>query len=128
MCGKRLVAVLRHQLPVLRKFGELSLDPQVRAELQRISTDAIDRLLRAEKCKLQLRGRSHTKPSTRLLHQIPIRPLTEWQDATSPVRWAPTCLTTSLQLDRNVGLEPDTIGGSYEQPTVANRPEWAYRE
>ena len=81
MCGKRLVAVLRHQLPVLEKFGELSLEPQVRAKLQRISAATIDRLLRAEKRKLQLRGRSHTKPSTRLLHQIPIRTFTEWEDA-----------------------------------------------
>ena len=52
MCGKRLVAVLRHQLPVLEKFGELSLEPQVRAKLQRISAATIDRLLRAEKRKL----------------------------------------------------------------------------
>ena len=81
MCGKRLVAVLRHQLPVLEKFGELSLEPQVRAKLQRISAATIDRLLRAEKRKLQLRGRSHTKPSTRLMHQIPIRTFTEWEDA-----------------------------------------------
>ena len=74
MCGKRLVAVLE-------KFGELSLEPQVRAKLQRISAATIDRLLRAEKRKLQLRGRSHTKPRTRLMHQIPIRTFTEWEDA-----------------------------------------------
>ena len=75
------MAVLRHQLPVLEKFGELSLEPQVRAKLQRISAATSDRLLRAEKRKLQLRGRSHTKPSTRLMHQIPIRTFTEWEDA-----------------------------------------------
>ena len=55
-------------------------EPQVRAKLQRISAATIDRLLRAEKRKLQLRGRSHTKPSTRLLHEIPIRTFTEWED------------------------------------------------
>ena len=59
MCGKRLVAVLRHQLPVLEKFGELSLEPQVRAKLQRISAATIDRLLRAEMggCQARRGGR-----------------------------------------------------------------------
>ena len=28
-----------------------------------------------------MRGRSHTKPTTRLLHKIPIRTFAEWQDA-----------------------------------------------
>ena len=37
LCGKRLVAVLRTQLPVLEKFGELDLDPDTRQKLQRIS-------------------------------------------------------------------------------------------
>ena len=81
MCSKRLVAVLRHQFPVLEKFGELSLEPQVRATVQHISAATIERLLSAEKRKLQLCGRSHTKPSTRLRHQIPIRTFTEWQYA-----------------------------------------------
>lgn len=30
----------------------------------------------------QVRGRSHIKPTTRLLHQVPIRTFTEWKDAT----------------------------------------------
>ena len=81
MCGKRLVAVLRNQLPILEKYGAVPPDPQVRVLLQRISPATIDRLLQAEKRKLQLRGRSHTKPNTRLLHQIPIRTFTEWQAA-----------------------------------------------
>ena len=39
MCGKRLVGVLRHQLAVLEKFGAISLEPEVRAKLERISAD-----------------------------------------------------------------------------------------
>ena len=39
MCGKRLVAVLRQELPVLEKFGELSVELQVRAKLQHIAID-----------------------------------------------------------------------------------------
>ena len=81
MCGKRLIGVLRNQLPLLEKFDEISLDAVVREKLQGISAATIDRLLRAEKRKLQVRGRSHTKPTTRLLHKIPIRTFAEWQDA-----------------------------------------------
>ena len=81
LCGKRLVAVLRAQVPLLEKFGELDLDPDTRQKLQRISAATIDRLLRTEKRALRIRGRSHTKPTTRLMNQIPIRTFTEWQDA-----------------------------------------------
>ena len=81
LCGKRLVAVLRTQLPVLEKFGELSLDPDTRRKLTLISAATIDRLLRTEKRALRVRGRSHTKPTTRLMNEIPIRTFTEWQDA-----------------------------------------------
>ena len=81
LCGKRLVAVLRTQVPVLEKFGELAVDPDTRQKLQRISAATIDRLLRTEKRALRIRGRSHTKPTTRLINEIPIRTFTEWQDA-----------------------------------------------
>ena len=81
LCGKRLVAVLRTQLPVLEKFGELALDPDTRQKLTLISAATIDRLLRTEKRALRIRGRSHTKPTTRLMNQIPIRTFTEWQEA-----------------------------------------------
>ena len=82
MCGKRLVGGLRYQLAVLVKFGELRLAPEVQAKLERISAATIDRLLRADKRKLLLRGRSHTRPRRQqLLHEIPIRTFSEWQDA-----------------------------------------------
>lgn len=81
MCGKRLVGVLRHQLAVLEKYGELSLTPEVRAKLERISAATVDRLLAEDKRQLLVRGRTHTKPSRRLLHEIPIRTFSEWQHA-----------------------------------------------
>ena len=80
-CGKRLVAILRTQVPVLEKFGELAVDPDTRRKLTHISAATIDRLLRTEKHAVRLRGRSHTKPTTRLINEIPIRTFTEWQDA-----------------------------------------------
>ena len=49
LCGKRLVAVLRAQVPLLEKFGELDLDPDTRQKLQRISAATIDRLLRTDR-------------------------------------------------------------------------------
>ena len=75
------MAVLRTQVAVLEKFGELSLDPDTRQKLTRISAATIDRLLRTEKRALRVRGRCHTKPTTRLINEIPIRTFTEWQDA-----------------------------------------------
>ena len=80
MCGKRLVVVLREMLPILVRFGEVKLDEDVQAKLERISAATIDRLLRAEKHKIRLRGRSHTKPTTHLMNQIPLRTFAEWQN------------------------------------------------
>ena len=94
LCGKRLVAVLRTQVPVLEKFGELSLDPDTRQKLQRISAATIDRLLRTEKRALRIRGRSHTKPTTRLINEIPIRTFTSGRTP-GPARWAPTWSDTT---------------------------------
>ena len=80
MCGKRLLEVLRHQLSTLEKFGEISLDPEARAKLERISAATVDRLLKEHKRTLQVRGRSHTKATTRLMNEIPIRTFTEWRN------------------------------------------------
>ena len=79
MCGKRLVVALRTMLPILEKFGEISLEPEVRQKLMRISAATIDRLLQGEKRKLVIRGRSHTKPGTSLMAQIPVRTFAEWR-------------------------------------------------
>ena len=79
LCGKRLAAALRLWLPHYegwnaRSKRKIALTPEVRAKLLRISPATIDRLLRAEKRKLSLRGLSHTKkPTGTLMLQIPIR-------------------------------------------------------
>ena len=72
-----LVVVLRTMLPVLEKFGAIQLDPPVRTKLQQISAATIDRLLQKEKRRMLLRGLSHTKPTTSLMKQIPIRTLAQ---------------------------------------------------
>ena len=42
MCGKRLIGVLRHQLPLLEKFGEITVDATVREKLQHMWRDNQD--------------------------------------------------------------------------------------
>jgi hypothetical protein len=83
ICGKRLAAVLPEIVAVLERHGELQLAAQTRQKLCAISAASIDRLLAAERRRLQLRGRSGTKPGTLLKHQIPIRTFAEW-DQTQP--------------------------------------------
>ncbi len=80
MCGKRLVVVLRTMLPVLDSFGEIPLSDQVRAKLLSISAATIDRLLQPERVRLQIKGRTHTKPGSLLKHQIPIRTFADWNE------------------------------------------------
>ena len=72
MCGQRLAAFLKETLPVLVGTGELYCNPSTYNKLLAISGATIDRLLRAEKEKRRIRGRSHTKPTSRLKAQIPI--------------------------------------------------------
>jgi len=83
ICGKRLAAVLPQTVAVLERHGELALEASVRRKLECISAATIDRLLAAERQRLELRGRSATKPGTLLRHQIPIRTFAEW-DQTQP--------------------------------------------
>jgi len=81
LCGKRLAPVLRTMLPILYKFGEIDFGDEVRVKLEKISPATIDRLLKGEKRKLRIKGRTHTKPGTLLKHQIPIRTFSGWDEA-----------------------------------------------
>lgn len=83
ICGKRLAAVLPELVAVRERHGELQLAPAKRQKLCAISAASIDRLLAAERRRLNVRGRSGTKPGTLLKHQIPIRTFAEW-DQTQP--------------------------------------------
>jgi hypothetical protein len=81
ICGKRLAAVLPETVTVLERHGEIELDASTRQKLQAISAASIDRLLAAERKRLNLRGRSGTKPGTLLKHQIPVRTFAEWDQS-----------------------------------------------
>lgn len=81
ICGKRLAAVLPETIAVLERHGELQLDAATRQKLSAISAASIDRLLAGERQRLNLRGRSRTKPGTLLKHQIPVRTFAEWDQS-----------------------------------------------
>jgi hypothetical protein len=81
LCGKRLAVFIRQTLPILERWGELSLDQAVRTKLLAISPATIDRLLASTKAKSRLKGRSGTKPGTLLKHHIPIRTFADWNES-----------------------------------------------
>jgi len=79
--GKRLAPFMGEALAALERHEEIDLDPDIRAKLLRISPATIDRLLAPERRRLQIRGRSGTKPGSLLRAQIPIRTFAEWDEA-----------------------------------------------
>src|SRR5437867_10022063 len=80
ICSKRLAPVLAEIGERLERRGELKCDPEVIKKLSRMSAATIDRLLRGERKKYQLKGRAHTRPGTLLKHQIPLRTFSEWDE------------------------------------------------
>src|SRR4030095_9778333 len=80
ICGKRLQAALPELVTVLERHNELRCDRATREKLLRGSAATIDRLLRSERQKQQLKGKARTKPGTLLKHQIPIRTFAEWDE------------------------------------------------
>lgn len=80
ICGKRLVSVLPEVVDRLIRNGELQASRSVQEKLMRISASSIDRLLKPERVKMQVKGRSGTKPGTLLKHQIPIRTYADWDE------------------------------------------------
>jgi hypothetical protein len=80
ICGKRLAPVLGEMVERLLRHNELRCDRATSKKLGRMSAATIDRLLRPERQKYQLKGRSHTRPGTLLKHQIPMRTFTEWDE------------------------------------------------
>ena len=79
-CGKRLAPFLPEIIPALEKHGEISLDSETRKKLLEISAATIDRLLKSEREKRQIKGRSTTKPGSLLKSQIPIRTFADWNE------------------------------------------------
>jgi hypothetical protein len=80
ICGKRLQPLLKEMLVILQKHKEIRVTREIKKKLLHISAATIDRLLKPERKKYELKGRSLTKPGTLLKHQIPIRTFSEWDE------------------------------------------------
>lgn len=78
--GKRLAPFMGEIVEALERHDELELEPEVRTKLLRISAATIDRALAPDRRRLQVKGRSGTKPGSILKRQIPIRTFAEWDD------------------------------------------------
>lgn len=81
-CGKILVPAIPNLLKQLLKFHEIKVTKEERKLLLRISAATVDRLLKADRRKLEIKGRSGTKPGPLLKHQIPVRIFTPWDEQT----------------------------------------------
>lgn len=81
LCGKRLAAVMEPTIEALERCGEISLTAEQRELLTSASPATLDRLLRPERRRLRLKGKSLTKPGTLLKSQIPVRTFAEWDHA-----------------------------------------------
>jgi transposase InsO family protein len=79
--GKRLAPIMDELVPRLRRFRELVITEEVAGALIAMSPATMDRRLAGDRAKMQLRGRSHTKPGSLLKSQIPIRTWAQWDDA-----------------------------------------------
>jgi hypothetical protein len=79
--GKRLAPVMGELVPILRRFGELEISDDTGRALIAMSAATMDRRLAADRAKMALKGRSHTKPGSLLKSQIAIRTWAQWDDA-----------------------------------------------
>jgi hypothetical protein len=73
ICGKRLAPFLAELVPILERHEELVLDEVARAKLLTISAASIDRALAEAKAAYRLKERGGPRPSSSLLHRIPIQ-------------------------------------------------------
>ncbi len=79
-CGKRLKPELPELVKKARQFKEIKIPLEVKSKLGSISAATIDRLLKSERQKNQLKCRAKTKPGTLLKKQIEIRTGTDWPE------------------------------------------------
>jgi hypothetical protein len=73
ICGKRLAPFLAELVPILERHEEVVLDEGTRTKLLAISAASIDRVLAETKAAYRLKERGGPRPSSSLLHRIPIQ-------------------------------------------------------
>lgn len=78
--GKRMAPFLGEIVARLRAYGELDISDEIAVKLCSISAATIDRRLAGERQRMQLKGRSGTKPGSLLKSQIPMRTWAQWDE------------------------------------------------
>lgn len=81
LCGKRLKPFIKVVESFIRGNVNFTFNNSIWIKLNKISAASIDRILKPERKKYQIKGMSHTKPGTHLKHEIPIRTFADWDDA-----------------------------------------------
>lgn len=79
-CGKILIPAIPELLESLLRFKEIKVGSLQKKLLLKISAATVDRLLKPDRKRLEIKGRSGTKPGTLLKHQIPVRIFTPWDE------------------------------------------------
>lgn len=79
-CGQRLKPMILSYIAALRRHKELIVSSEERKLLLQISSATIDRLLTHDRKRINVKGRSRTKPGSLLKHQIPIKMWTDWDN------------------------------------------------
>ncbi len=79
--GKRLAPFMDELVQALERHGEISLPPAVRVQLLTMSAATIDRLLAADRKRLEIKGRTGTRPGSLMKQGVPIRTFADWDDA-----------------------------------------------
>jgi len=82
LCSKRLHPFLPEVLVSLKRHGEITLTPEVEAQLYRISPSTIDRLLHPYRRLGGRRPFATTKRGSLLKKSIPIRTFADWEEDT----------------------------------------------
>lgn len=78
--GKRLQPAIPVYLDALLRHKELKVKAWEKKLLLSISAATCDRLLKVDRKRINIKGRSRTKPGTLLKHQIPIKMWTDWDN------------------------------------------------
>lgn len=79
VCGKRLKAIIPTLIEAMVRHGHLTLAPEVRAALLKMSAATIDRALRPQRERCSPRRRRSGSVST-IRRSIPVRTFSDWQD------------------------------------------------
>ncbi len=76
ICGKRLKAIMPELLDAMERHGHLSLDPEVRSRVLRVSAATIDRLLKPIRSRAQ--SRRKRRRSKKVSKAVPVRTFADW--------------------------------------------------